>query len=177
MCAAAEHEGERRGEGRRAFLKRATGLLLALCSAVLAIPVIGTFIGASFRSVKAPWLAFGRLDELPVGSPELLRSPTVVADAFVREHTVRTVWAVRGSEGSLRVYSPICPHLGCHYNWNPESGHFVCPCHGSVFALDGAVLGGPAPRPLDTLPTRVEGGVLLVEWERFRTGTPRKVPL
>jgi nitrite reductase/ring-hydroxylating ferredoxin subunit len=33
-----------------------------------------------------------------------------------------------------------------------------CPCHGSVYAADGRVLSGPAPRSLDTLPMQVQGG-------------------
>ena len=57
----------------------------------------------------------------------------------------------RSSSGVTEVtaYSPICPHLGCHYyDWNPQSKTFVCPCHGSVYSIHGKILGGPAPRPL-----------------------------
>jgi Rieske Fe-S protein len=46
-----------------------------------------------------------------------------------------------------------------------------------MFAPDGKVLYGPAPRPLDTLPYKVESGVLFVRYERFQVGTPEKIPL
>ena len=28
------------------------------------------------------------------------------------------------------LFSPICPHLGCYYEWKPFASRFVCPCHG-----------------------------------------------
>ena len=90
---------------------------------------------------------------------------------------VHDVWVVKHSAEEATVFSPICPHLGCRYDWEPNSGRFICPCHGSVFALDGKVLGGPAPRPLDTLPLKIENGELYVEWERFEPGTPKKIPV
>jgi menaquinol-cytochrome c reductase iron-sulfur subunit len=77
----------------------------------------------------------------------------------------------------LDIYSPVCPHLGCNYVWNPTRGRFECPCHASVFALDGRVLSGPAPRPLDTLAFKVEDGVLFVRWAQFRAGVPEKTPV
>jgi menaquinol-cytochrome c reductase iron-sulfur subunit len=52
---------------------------------------------------------------------------------------------------------------------------FACPCHGSIYSIAGKVLGGPAPRPLDTLPMKLEKGELFEEWEMFRVGIPRKI--
>jgi hypothetical protein len=39
------------------------------------------------------------------------------------------------------------------------------------------VLGGPAPRRLDTLPVKIENGELYVEWKQFKSGTPDKIPV
>ncbi|HWI40030.1 MAG TPA: FAD-dependent oxidoreductase [Verrucomicrobiae bacterium] len=55
---------------------------------------------------------------------------------------------VRGADGSLTRLSPVCTHLGCLVHWNPMETSWDCPCHGSRFAADGAVLEGPAIRPL-----------------------------
>lgn len=37
-----------------------------------------------------------------------------------------------------------CPHLGCALKWNKAEHSWDCPCHGSRFTQDGAVLDNPA---------------------------------
>jgi menaquinol-cytochrome c reductase iron-sulfur subunit len=162
---------------RRAFLKWGTGMLTLLCGLIVGIPLIGSFIGPAFRSTKTRWIKAADVGTLPVGQPVHLKAIDLQSDAYVRETVVRHLWAIKHSVNEVTVFSPICPHLGCQYNWNHSSGHFECPCHGSTYAPDGTVLGGPAPRRLDTLPTRIEKGELYVEWRQFRSGTPEKIPV
>jgi cytochrome b6-f complex iron-sulfur subunit len=57
-----------------------------------------------------------------------------------------------------------CVHLGCTVPWVAGQEHFVCPCHGSVYAYDGSRISGPAPRALDAMPVTVNGdGSLTVD--------------
>ena len=60
----------------------------------------------------------------------------------------------------LVAYSAICTHLGCSvYAALNRDGNIACPCHASLFdpRADAKVLGGPAPRPLPSLPVTVDG--------------------
>lgn len=50
----------------------------------------------------------------------------------------------RDDDGGLHAMSAACTHLGCAVNWNPAERSWDCPCHGSRFAAEGAVLHGPA---------------------------------
>jgi glycine/D-amino acid oxidase-like deaminating enzyme/nitrite reductase/ring-hydroxylating ferredoxin subunit len=59
------------------------------------------------------------------------------------------VAAFRDASGTLHAVSAICTHMGCKVSWNPGEGSWDCPCHGSRFAPDGAVLHGPALRGLE----------------------------
>jgi menaquinol-cytochrome c reductase iron-sulfur subunit len=72
-----------------------------------------------------------------------------------------TAWVVKTGD-SLLALGPRCTHLGCAYHWEDARHQFVCPCHASVFSVDGKVVSGPAPRPLDRYDTRVENGRLLI---------------
>ena len=56
--------------------------------------------------------------------------------------------ACRDRNGVLHLRSAVCTHLGCHVHWNSTEQCWDCPCHGSHFAPDGAVLNGPAIAPL-----------------------------
>ncbi len=46
------------------------------------------------------------------------------------------------------ILSAVCTHLKCRVEYRGDCGHFVCPCHGSEFDLEGEVLHKPAKRPL-----------------------------
>jgi menaquinol-cytochrome c reductase iron-sulfur subunit len=160
---------------RRGFLKLATGALALMGGIVMGIPLVDSLVGPALRAKKRHFAKVAQVDSLTVDQPADLTYGDKTEDAYIRETLLRSVWAVKHTGSDVTVYSSICPHLGCGYNWNAQDQHFECPCHGSVFALDGQVLAGPAPRPLDTLPTKIENGELLVEWERFKLGIPEKV--
>jgi len=162
---------------RRRFLIWATGILTFLCGALVGMPLTGSFIGPAFRTTKTRWISVADIGTLPLGQPVNLKIVDMRVDAYVRESAILHLWAVKHSDAEVTVFSPVCTHLGCRYAWNPVSAHFECPCHGSIYAPDGAVLGGPAPRRLDTLATRIENGRLSVDWKQFRSGIPEKIPV
>jgi glycine/D-amino acid oxidase-like deaminating enzyme/nitrite reductase/ring-hydroxylating ferredoxin subunit len=56
--------------------------------------------------------------------------------------------AYRDDQGKLTLLSPVCTHLKCLVRWNAADHTWDCPCHGSRFHPDGAVLSGPAETPL-----------------------------
>jgi glycine/D-amino acid oxidase-like deaminating enzyme/nitrite reductase/ring-hydroxylating ferredoxin subunit len=58
------------------------------------------------------------------------------------------VAASRDADGTVHTVSTRCTHLGCRVAWNRAERSWDCPCHGSRFAPDGAVLQGPAVQPL-----------------------------
>jgi cytochrome b6-f complex iron-sulfur subunit len=65
--------------------------------------------------------------------------------------------------GEVYAISAICTHLGCTVAAQ-EGGGFFCPCHGSRFDPAGAVVGGPAPRPLTHLELSISpDGQLVVD--------------
>ena len=76
---------------------------------------------------------------------------------------------------SFVIFSSVCPHLGCRYNWSADAKRFICPCHGSQFSIVGEHLAGPAPRGLDPLPFREANGTAEVTWIDYKTQQPARV--
>lgn len=46
--------------------------------------------------------------------------------------------------GLLTPTSPRCPHMGCALHYNAAEHSWDCPCHGSRFAENGALIDNPA---------------------------------
>ncbi len=58
--------------------------------------------------------------------------------------------------GEFTGFSAVCPHAGCAVS-KVDGAQVICPCHGSTFGLDGAVVSGPAREPLAPAPITVRG--------------------
>jgi Rieske Fe-S protein len=77
----------------------------------------------------------------------------------------------------LDARSAVCPHLGCAVSYDTAQKNYLCPCHDSRFALNGAKLTGPSERGLDDLPIQVtRSGRLKLTWVRYKVGTSTKEP-
>lgn len=71
-----------------------------------------------------------------------------VGSARVFQHRGKPLLVLRLSDTEFRAFSAICTHLGCVVRWDEGRRQIHCPCHAGFFGADGAVLGGPPPRPL-----------------------------
>jgi Rieske Fe-S protein len=88
----------------------------------------------------APAAALTKTTDVPVGSG------VIVDETVVTQPTA----------GVFKGFSTVCPHAGCNVS-KVENGNIVCPCHGSRFSLEGAVVQGPAKGPLTVKAVVVQG--------------------
>ncbi len=65
-------------------------------------------------------------------------------NAAIVEHEGEKYAVYREENGTVHIISARCPHLGCRLEWNADDKTWECPCHGSVFSVDGEILSGPA---------------------------------
>jgi Rieske Fe-S protein len=69
----------------------------------------------------------------------------------------RTAIVARPTSETAVAFSAKCTHMGCTVA--PAGNELHCPCHGSKYnALTGAVIQGPASRPLAKVAVRVANG-------------------
>jgi glycine/D-amino acid oxidase-like deaminating enzyme/nitrite reductase/ring-hydroxylating ferredoxin subunit len=69
-------------------------------------------------------------------------------EARVLRDGLKQTGVYRDEQGELHGVSMRCTHLGCLVRFNGAESSWDCPCHGSRFDVDGAVLEGPAVKPL-----------------------------
>ncbi|MHB1064959.1 MAG: QcrA and Rieske domain-containing protein [Georgenia sp.] len=117
---------------------------LAAAPMIAVVPILAACGGdRSSPGASPPTVAanepIAALADVPVGS------------ALVVGETV----LVQPEKGTVAGLSAVCTHQGCLVA--VDATELACPCHGSRFALDGAVVQGPASRPLPPVPVRIEG--------------------
>jgi Rieske Fe-S protein len=70
---------------------------------------------------------------------------------------------IRVSEKTVTVLNPTCTHEKCVVTFDRAGNRIRCPCHGSIYALDGRPVHGPAPRPLQIYPAEIADTRLIVD--------------
>jgi quinol---cytochrome c reductase iron-sulfur subunit, bacillus type len=166
-----EHDGAPAPE-RRSFLGVISGLIVAGVSTVLGVTIGRYSISPAFStSNEQDWTDLGSLNEFAEG--KLVKKNVIVSQdaGWGKFQTQRSVWVVKKGE-SVKIFSGVCPHLGCSVNTRADK--FICACHGSEWNVEGATMAGPTPRGLDTLEFRVEDNKLKVKYQDFKQGLPTK---
>ncbi len=145
---------------RRAFYIGFINGVMGLISLALAIPAAIYLLFPPRLRKGQEWVETADLSKIPDGIPTEISFERTRVDGWKVTNVKATAWVVKGPYNEVVAFSPQCTHLGCAYHWDGPSHTFICPCHTSVFSIDGKVLGGPAPRPLDRFMTKIQGGRL-----------------
>ena len=152
-----EAEGDAGASSRRAWLVRAFWSAISLVGLGVAGPLAGYFAGPLLRRRGETKVRLGRADDFPLDVPQKVEFVLRRRDGWVTEEGRQSAWVVRRANGLL-VFDPRCTHLNCAYHWHTETSQFLCPCHNGLYDLEGRVVGGPPPRPLDVYAVSVEDG-------------------
>jgi menaquinol-cytochrome c reductase iron-sulfur subunit len=147
---------------RRSFFERATQFLGALLAGGLGLPALVYLLKPANTVAPGGYVDAADLSTIKPRIPEEVTFQRIRKDGWKLITEKSTAWIVKLSDTEVVAYSPQCTHLGCAYHFNEAKGEFICPCHTTNFAIDGKVLNGPAPRPLDRYPVRVQGNRLLI---------------
>ncbi|MBI3997006.1 MAG: Rieske 2Fe-2S domain-containing protein [Candidatus Omnitrophica bacterium] len=65
-------------------------------------------------------------------------------------------------QGELKAFSAVCTHLNCTVQYEPDNSLIWCACHNGKYDLNGQVISGPPPRPLEAYQVNVRGEEILV---------------
>lgn len=168
---------------RRGFLKVATCCVGGGVALAAGVPVVGLLVDPSGKqtvsSGKEPF-DLGAVSRFAVGAPPTrveIVAP-VVKDAWTAATNVvlGAAFIQRTKPDTIVALSAVCPHLGCAVGFDEKAGNYLCPCHDSRFAIDGAKTTGPSERGLDPLPVKVVGDRLELTWVRYKLGQTSREP-
>jgi Rieske Fe-S protein len=162
---------------RRGFVGWAVGLGTVFAATAVGVPLVGSLVVPSASAKAGEYVQVADVSAIPVGEPFGISFAEQTTDAYNVTMLPHSVYALKKSDTDIVVYSPVCPHLGCQVYFDRQLKEYVCPCHASKFAVDGARISGPSPRGLDTLPSKIEKGALLVQWVQYRPGIAEKSPV
>lgn len=161
---------------RRSFLGALLMVGGSAVSALLAVPLVRFALHPIFvKTTETSWSDIGSLPDLDLTAGPLRKAVQVEQrDGWRKMTSEQSVYVTRDANGKLRVLSSVCPHLGCTVPWQEEKKEFICPCHGAVFGPDGTYRGGPAPRGMDWLETKIDADRLYVRYRYFRQLIPTR---
>ncbi len=132
--------------------RKVLGILLAVLGSTaagsLAYPLVRFFAPPSkdnktrIMSIKKSEIRLGEAREIVLDN-----KPVVIINRY---------------EKGFVAFSKVCTHLGCLVEYDKGLRKLICPCHAGTFDLEGNVLSGPPPRPLPSVPLKVEGDLVII---------------
>lgn len=137
---------------RRGFLKYVLlgGSAVAAAAGVLAPIIAYLWPTKQAASGGGGPIAVGAAADLPVGKGQVYS----VAN--------KPVLVVHAADG-FHALSAVCTHLGCIVYWDEQRSAIACPCHAALFNINGGVISGPPPAPLQAYQVQVKDDQILVQ--------------
>jgi len=103
--------------------------------------------GGITTSAHLPSGAIANVNDLNPGVPKYFDYPS----------QGYTNMLMKRSNGSVYAISILCTHVCCQCQYDSSTTDLYCPCHGSVFDLNGNVVNGPATVKLPSIELNVDG--------------------
>ncbi len=159
-------------------LTRSAGTAIGLTTGIVATVASGLVVGVGllayicepmFRGKQNGWADAGNIDDFRVHHTTLVNLMNPVRQPWDGAAGKIAIYVRRLAEQKFLVLNVNCTHLGCPVSWFPQSGLFMCPCHGGINHEDGSRAAGPPPRGLFHLKHRIVNHHLHVFLGHFPT--------
>lgn len=141
---------------RRGFLKKIVKSFFFFIS-LLIIPVIFYIYPPAIGQKKIYYIYLSDEDDIPKSGLRRFNYQYSLDDKIITGYVY-----LKKEVDELTAFSPVCTHLGCLVKWDNISKEFICACHGGKYDIDGNVIAGPPPKPLERLPFEIKDGKLYI---------------
>ncbi|HZZ72336.1 MAG TPA: ubiquinol-cytochrome c reductase iron-sulfur subunit [Pirellulales bacterium] len=154
---------------RRSFLQWFAVGLGAVAAVAVSLPLVGYFFRVPKR--RTMWVPLGPAEQFPLAETRVATFDNPLRTPWDGSSATTSIFVRREQDNAageqFLVLLANCAHLGCPVSWFPQSGLFMCPCHGGVYYATGERASGPPPRGLFPCNWRVRAGQLEIEAPHF----------
>ena len=137
-------------EGRR-------GILRWILGGGFAASVV-SFLYPAFRFMNPPAMPEAAVNEASAGKVGDLKPNS----GKIVKFGSRPVLLIRTSDAEWRALSAVCTHLNCTVQYQEAGRQIWCACHNGLYDLNGRVISGPPPKPLEEYAVHIRGEEVVI---------------
>jgi menaquinol-cytochrome c reductase iron-sulfur subunit len=151
---------------RRDFVRIVMTFLGTIMVAVIGLPSIAYLFSPSLKAKESDvWIPAGKIDSYPVGVPTLFSFTRTTLNGWEKTVNSFGAYILKIDDTTTQAFSNICTHLSCRVNWAQDAALYICPCHDGRFSIEGKVVSGPPPKPLNQYETKIENGLVYINFK------------
>ena len=114
---------------------------------------IASFLYPAVRFMNPPAVPEASVNEVAAGKTQDLKPNS----GKIIKFGSRPALLIRVSETEWRAFSAVCTHLNCTVQYQENTHQIWCACHNGTYDLNGKVVSGPPPAPLEEYAVNVRG--------------------
>ena len=119
---------------------------------------IASFLYPVTKFMMPPNVPEAAVNEVVAGKVQMLK-PNAAA---IVKFGSRPVLLIRAGETEWKALTAVCTHLNCTVQYQESTHQIWCACHNGFYDLNGKVVSGPPPKPLDEYAVRIRGDEVVI---------------
>jgi cytochrome b6-f complex iron-sulfur subunit len=117
-----------------------------------------SFLYPAFKFMLPPAIPEASTNEVAAGKVQDLKPNS----GKIVKFGSRPALLIRTGETEWRAFPAICTHLNCTVQFQESTHQIWCACHNGFYDLNGKVVSGPPPRPLEEYAVHVRGDEVVI---------------
>jgi cytochrome b6-f complex iron-sulfur subunit len=119
---------------------------------------IASFLYPVTKFMMPPNVPEAAVNEVVAGKVQMLKPNAAAIVKFGN----KPVLLIRSSETDWKALTAVCTHLNCTVQYQENTHQIWCACHNGFYDLNGKVISGPPPKPLDEYVVRIRGDEVVI---------------
>jgi Rieske Fe-S protein len=136
--------------GRRTVVSWLLGGGVAASLASFFYPVARFLVPPQVAEVSVNEVAAGKVQDLKPNSGKVVKFGN------------KPALLVRVNDTEWKAFSAVCTHLNCTVQYQESRREIWCACHNGTYDLEGRVVSGPPPKPLEEMAVKIRGDEVVI---------------